>query len=100
MEAIGVSGDASGRKRGRRTDKLSQIAGDLATQSEKIERYRRGLFPEDWQLIKSRSGISSSSEPLGCHISLMISVSYKKGVVDDMGLEPTTSALRTRRSPN
>lgn len=46
--------DAPGRRRGRRTDKLLEIAGVLATQAARIERYKRGLSREDRHLIKSQ----------------------------------------------
>ena len=79
---------------------VAQMAGVFATKSAEVERYKRGLAGEDWHLIKPQRGISSSSELLDSYLSLIISMIYWMRVVDDMGLEPTTSALRTRRSPD
>ena len=41
---------------------IAQIAGVFSTKSAEIERCKRGLPRENWHLIKSQSGISSSSE--------------------------------------
>ena len=77
-----MSRDASGRARGTENGPaVAQIAGGFATKSAEIERCKRGLPREDWHLIESQSGISSSNELFDSYLSLLIAITYKIMVV-------------------
>ena len=83
-----MSRDTSGLARGTENGPaLAQVATALATTSAEFERCKRGLPHEDWHLIKSQSGISSNNELLDSYLSLVIAITYKIRVVDDMGSE-------------
>ena len=69
------------------------MAGVFAIKYAEIEWYKRGLPREDWHLIKSQSGISSSNERFDSYITSITSIIYKTRVVGPAGLEPATNGL-------
>ena len=96
-----MSRDASGRARWTENrPAVAQIAGVFAIKSAEIERCKRGLTGEEWHLIKSQNGISSSNELFDSYLRLIISITNRTSVVDLEGFEPSTSSMPWRRAPN
>ena len=53
-----------------------------ATKFAEVERRKRGLPRENWYVIKSQRGISSSNEFPDSYLSILNSTTYKTRVVD------------------